>query len=121
MSQRITEEDFIPVYVDVHKDDADPYAWPKLVRWALEAPFLYKSCLVSASILERQLTPDSDWEYIVGMSVAVSDKPDDLPENEEDDEDKGIISLPSEWSFEDAIDAIYAKVDEVYERSLNRG
>lgn len=115
MPARLTEEDFEPVYMDIHKNPDQPELWPKLVKWVPESPFVYGSMQISVTVTQRQMTPASDWEFIVML------KPNDKTLTTGDEayasdrfaEEIGTVTLPTQWSFEDAIDAIYAKVEEL--------
>lgn len=115
MANKLTQDDFTPVYMNVSKNpETGEIDYPKLVLWAADAPFNYDSMQVSATILQRQMTRNSDWEFIA--TVKPNDPTLTTTAGSEFSidrfaESEGAITLPVEWDFDDAIDAIYQEVD----------
>lgn len=114
--RKLTQEDFVPVYMNIRKNAESDTAWPKLVQWTTESPFIYEDMQITATILQRQMTYDSDWEFIVTIKPNDHTLSGDVENPYGHDRyvtEIGSVTLPTEWSFEDAIDAIYLKVDEL--------
>lgn len=111
----LTEEDFSPVYMDVRKHGAEDSTWPKLALWALDSPLVYDNMQVMATVLQRQMEPYGEWEYLATV------KPSDhtVSTNEEDlygtdpYAEVGSITVAPAASFEECIQGIYESIEKL--------
>lgn len=107
--QRLTQDNFIPGYSNANHDD-----FPKLVYWTLEAPIIYNGISINANILQRKMDEYSEWEYIPSIKMASQElgSGDSTYLMDLDDADVEI-TLQEAFSFDDAINIIYQKVDDI--------
>lgn len=110
---RITEEDFSPVYMDVRKHGAAEDTWPKIVLWALDSPLVYGTMQVMVTVLQRQKIPYGEWEYIASV------KPNDHTVSTDEERhygldpyaETGVVSVDPKSSFQECIEGIYESID----------
>lgn len=110
--ERITQEDFSPVYMDVRKHGTADSTWPKFVLWALDTPFIYGTMQISATVLQRQLEPYGQWTYNASIKPNDHTVATDVYGTDPYAE-IGTISIDEKVSFQDAIDGIYEEIEKL--------
>lgn len=109
MPDKLTQDDFVPGYSNTSYGD-----YPKLIYWTLETPIIYNGMNINANVLQRKLNEDSDWEFIPSVKTTSQEMgAGDYTYLMELDVEDIEITLDSEYSFDDAIDAVYATVDDI--------
>ena len=114
MNDEITRDDFVQQYASLPVSGVS-FKYPKIICWATSSPIQYGVMQASATVLQRQASPSTPWEYIPSMNISCSQTDATLVDTNPFLDDSQL-TLPPEKSFEYAIDAIYDKMDELIEK-----
>lgn len=110
MYSNLIQDDFMQGYASLN-------SYPKIINWTIEAPLVFGEMQITPSVLQRKETEDSSWVYLPSLKVssALTSTSEDMY-SEDPFLNDSDIALTSANSFEDAIDSILQKTNDLIDK-----